>query len=235
MPTQLFQPGYRQQLGYHTLLLGGFALLTSTALGVANRLTHADIAKRLAEDLQVTLQQVIPNSFYDNNLATDTVTIKSADKETIAYRARREGQVRAVSYQVTGNGYGGTSIVLIIGVDRNGTLLGVRAVSHAETPGLGDKIETSKSTWIMSFNGRSLSNPQPDGWAVKKDGGVFDQFTGATITPRAVVRAVKGGLEFFATHRAELLDERAIVLAPATPASPTLASPVESTQRPNNS
>ncbi len=87
----------------------------------------------------------------------------------------------------------------------------------------------------MSFNGRSLSNPQPDGWAVKKDGGVFDQFTGATITPRAVVRAVKGGLEFFATHRAELLDERTIVLAPATPASPTLASPVESTQRPNNS
>ncbi len=98
-------------------------------------------------------------------------------------------------------------MVMIMGVDRIGTLLGVRVISHAETPGLGDKIEASKSDWILKFNGRSLNDPPPTGWAVKKDGGIFDQFTGATITPRALVGAVKNGLEFFAAHRLALLDE----------------------------
>jgi electron transport complex protein RnfG len=92
-------------------------------------------------------------------------------------------------------------------VDRQGTLLGVRVISHSETPGLGDKIETAKSDWILGFSGRSLNDPPPEQWEVKKDGGVFDQFTGATITPRSLIRAVKGGLEFFTNYRAVLLDE----------------------------
>lgn len=124
------------------------------------------------------------------------------------------GQVRAVCYQVTAPGYGNTAMVLIIGVDRDGVLLGARVISHAETPGLGDKIELRKSDWILGFNGRSLGDPPPAGWAVKKDGGIFDQFTGATITPRAVVKAVRGGLDFFAAHRAVLLDEPS-TLSPA--------------------
>jgi electron transport complex protein RnfG len=201
------KPEIRQSAGYPILLLGGVALLVSTAIGIANFGTHADIAQRQLEDLQVTLQQVVPAEYYDNEPVRDTVTIQEGDSSVQVYRARRKGQVQAVSFQTTAPGYGSSKMVLIVGVDRDGKLLGVRVISHAETPGLGDKIETSKSNWILGFAGRSLSDPPPAGWGVKKDGGVFDQFTGATITPRAVVKSVKGGLEFFAAHRAVLLDE----------------------------
>jgi electron transport complex protein RnfG len=201
------KPEIRQSAGYPILLLGGVALLVSTAIGIANLGTHADIARRQLEDLQVTLQQVVPAEYYDNEPVRDTVTIQEGDRSVQVYRARRKGQVQAVSFRTTAPGYGSSEMVLIVGVDRDGKLLGVRVISHAETPGLGDKIETSKSNWILGFTGRSLSDPPPAGWGVKKDGGVFDQFTGATITPRAVVKSVKKGLEFFAAHRAVLLDE----------------------------
>jgi electron transport complex protein RnfG len=201
------KPEYRQRLIYHVALLGGVALLTSAAIGVADHLTRADIAQRQLEDLKVTLQQVVPAKYYDNDLVRDTVTVDDGGRPRVVYRARRDGQVQAVCYQVSAPGYGNTAMVIAIGIDRAGSLLGARVISHNETPGLGDKIELGKSDWILSFTGRSLNDPRPDQWAVKKDGGVFDQFTGATITPRAVVKAVKAGLEFFATHRALLLDE----------------------------
>ncbi len=203
----IFKPEHRQTLRYQVVLLGGVALLTSAVMGIADRLTRTDIANRQLEDLQATLQQVIPAGYYDNELVRDTATIQDGERSVVIYRARKAGQVQAVCYQVSAPGYGNTAMAIIMGVDRNGALLGTRVVSHNETPGLGDKIELSKSDWILSFTGRSLSNPPPEKWAVKKDGGVFDQFTGATITPRAVVKAVKGGLEFFAAHRAALLDE----------------------------
>jgi len=201
------KPEYRHRLGYHVALLGGVALLTSAAIGVADHLTRADITQRRLEDLQVTLQQVVPAQHYDNDLVRDTVTVDYGGAPLTADRARRDGRVEAVCYQVSAPGYGNTAMVIAIGIDRAGTLLGVRVIGHNETPGLGDKIESSKSDWILRFSGRSLHDPQPDKWAVKKDGGVFDQFTGATITPRAVVKAVKAGLEFFAAQRALLLDE----------------------------
>lgn len=207
MISHWLKPEIRQSAGYPILLLGGVALLVSTAIGIANLGTHADIARRQLEDLQVTLQQVVPAEYYDNEPVRDTVTIQEGDRSVQVYRARRKGQVQAVSFRTTAPGYGSSEMVLIVGVDRDGKLLGVRVISHAETPGLGDKIETSKSNWILGFTGRSLSDPPPAGWGVKKDGGVFDQFTGATITPRAVVKSIKGGLEFFAAHRAVLLDE----------------------------
>lgn len=201
------KPEFRQTFSYPMALLGGVALLTSAAIGVANHLTRADIVQRQLEDLQATLQQVVPATYYDNDLVRDVVTVNEGGKPVTVYRARRNGQVQAVCYQVSAPGYGSSAMVMVMGVDRNGALLGVRVISHAETPGLGDKIELSRSDWILRFNGRSLNDPPPAGWAVKKDGGVFDQFTGATITPRALVKAVKSGLEFFAAHRAMLLDE----------------------------
>ena len=208
MKLAFLKSEHRQRLSYHVVLLGGVALLTSAAIGVADHLTRADIARRQLEDLQVTLQQVVPASYYDNELVRDTVAVNDRTGEPVTvYRARRGGQVQAVCYQVRAPGYGNTAMVIAIGVDRAGTLLGVRVISHNETPGLGDKIELSKSDWILRFTGRSLTDPQPDKWTVKKDGGVFDQFTGATITPRAVVKAIKGGLEFFTAHRTLLLDE----------------------------
>jgi len=221
MLASLLKPGYKQTLGYHTLLLGGFALLASAVIAVGDRLTRADIAERRAEDRQELLREVIPPSLHDNNLLEDTVTLSTADGEPkVVYRARQDGAVRAVAFEVSGAGYGGSTIVAIMGVAADGSVLGARVVSHAETPGLGDKLELAKSDWILSFDGRSLGDPPPEKWAVKKDGGIFDQFTGATITPRTVVGSVKEGLEFFAEHRAELLDQADTALS--TPA-PTLA------------
>ncbi len=201
------KPEFRRTFSYPMALLGGVALMSSAAISVADWLTRADITQRQLEDLQATLQQVVPAAYYDNDLVRDAVTVNEGGKPVTVYRARRNGQVQAVCYQVSAPGYGSSAMVMVIGVDRNGVLLGVRVISHAETPGLGDKIELSKSDWILRFNGRSLNDPPPAGWAVKKDGGVFDQFTGATITPRALVKAVKGGLEFFVAHRAMLLDD----------------------------
>jgi electron transport complex protein RnfG len=121
------------------------------------------------------------------------------------YVAKKDGKVSAVAFMVTSNqGYSG-AIKSLIGIDKQGQLLGVRVLSHAETPGLGDKIEHAKSDWILSFNGHSLTDLTAAQWKVKKDGGVFDQFSGATITPRAVVGSVYQGLQFFAQHRDVLL------------------------------
>ena len=198
---------------YLTALVGGFALLASTLLSLGDFVTKNEIALRRADDLKALLEQVIPPGTYDNELLNDTVNFavnKLGEKELVVFRARQKNTVQAVAYETSVPGYAGP-IVLVMGVDRSGTILGVRAVSHAETPGLGDKIETNKSDWLLGFNGRSLSNPTAEGWAVKKDGGEFDQFTGATITPRRAVHAVRQGLEFFDEHRLQLLDEQSEV------------------------
>jgi electron transport complex protein RnfG len=198
----------RQSLGYQGLLLGLAALVTSSALLVANQLTAPAIAERNAEDLAASLAQALPGVAYDNDLASDTVTLQPSvgAKTTTVYRARQNGQVAAVAYKVTGFGYSG-AIDLIMGLDRNGKILSVRVLAHRETPGLGDKIEIAKSKWIESFTGLSRDDPPEAQWHVKKDGGRFDQFTGATITPRAVVKAVKQGLDLFESHHSEMLGE----------------------------
>jgi electron transport complex protein RnfG len=96
---------------------------------------------------------------------------------------------------------------MIVGIDRDGNILGVRVLSHKETPGLGDKIEVVKSPWILSFVGRSLDNLTVTQWAVKKDGGVFDQFAGATITPRKSVQATYRSLQLFKAYQAQLINQ----------------------------
>lgn len=198
----------RERVAYHATLLGVMALVTTAALVIGNMKTKEDIKVRLAEDMQHSLQQVVPARFHDNNLLHDTVQIKTnamgQPTPVLVYRARKAGRVTAVAYQMVGPGYGGR-IDLIMGVDRNGKILGVRIISHHETPGLGDKIELKKSPWILSFNGRSLTNPSAAKWKVKKDGGIFDQFSGATITPRSVVKIIHNGLLLFAHHRAQLV------------------------------
>lgn len=192
----------RGKLAYQALLLAGFSLIGSALLSFGDFKTKDAIAERQAEDLKASLQQVIPADYYDNDLLKDTVLINS---ETLVYLAKKQGQVNAVAFMVsTNSGYSGT-IKSIIGIDNQGQVLGVRVIAHAETPGLGDKIEAAKSDWILSFNGHSLADLLPEQWKVKKDGGVFDQFSGATITPRAVVGSVHQGLQFFKQHQDELL------------------------------
>jgi electron transport complex protein RnfG len=201
----------RPKLEFQTGILAGFALLASILLGVTNCSTQDTIQQRLDEDLKKSLQEVVPVTLYDNDLLQDTLTIPSADynigaNETTVYLAKKSGKVTAVCFKfIAPDGYSG-AINMIIGIDRDGNILGVRVLSHKETPGLGDKIEVAKSTWILSFIGRSLDNLTPAQWAVKKDGGVFDQFAGATITPRKSVQATYRSLQLFKAHQAQLIN-----------------------------
>ena len=202
----------RPKLEFQTGILAGFALLASILLGVTNCSTQDTIQQRLDEDLKKSLQEVVPVTLYDNDLLQDTLTIPSADynigaNETTVYLAKKDGKVTAVCFKfIAPDGYSG-AINMIIGIDRDGNILGVRVLSHKETPGLGDKIEVAKSTWILNFVGRSLDNLTPAQWAVKKDGGVFDQFAGATITPRKSVQATYRSLQWFKAHQAQLINQ----------------------------
>ena len=197
------RPAYQNRIIYHTGLLGGFATLAAALLVLGNITTLAPIAERQAEDMRASLSQVIQPGIHDNNLLDNQITLQHDDQKIDVYRAVKDGKVTGVAYRVYGYGYAG-EIVLMMGIDSNGKILGVRVLSHAETPGLGDKIEAAKDDWIFSFNSLSLSNTPAAMWAVKKDGGRFDQFSGATITPRAVVKAVKSGLDLFHAHKEEL-------------------------------
>ncbi len=195
----------RGKLVYQGILLGGVALLTAGALALADHATEADIRAAQEQDMKQSLTQVLTVP-YDNDLLKDTVTVPGEKSDVTVYRARKEGKVVAVVFQVQAQGYAGP-VVSMMGLDSAGKVLGVRVIKHKETPGLGDKIEPAKGDWIHSFEGKVLGEPAADKWAVKKDGGVFDQFAGATITPRAVVKSVKGGLEFFERNKPLLLDE----------------------------
>lgn len=194
----------REKLGYQPLLLGIAALLTSGALAWAAGATREAIAAAEAKDLRDSLAEVLPAGFADNDLLSDKLQLERDGQPLVLYRARRAGAVKGAVFKVAGRGYAG-DIQVLMAVDAGGRVLGARVIKHSETPGLGDKIDVRKDPWIDGFAGKALGEPVAEKWAVRKDGGVFDQFAGATITPRAVVKAVKGGLEFFAAHRDEIL------------------------------
>ncbi len=190
----------------HGVILGIFCLGFGLLLAITNSVTAKDIAARALEDKLNSLGQVIPDSIHDNNLVKDAITMKNdRDKEITVYRATKEGKVTGLAYEIYGTGYAG-EIKLMLGIDAQGKVLGVRVLAHKETPGLGDKIDVKKTDWILRFTDLSLGNPPLEKWKVKKDGGQFDQFAGATITPRGVVRAIKEGLEFYDAHKAQMLE-----------------------------
>lgn len=193
----------RDKLGYQPLLLGIVALLASGALAVVSSTTAPAIAAAEAKDLRDSLSDVLPAGLADNDFLKDTVDIDRDGKMVTVYRARRGGELQAVLFKVAERGYSG-EIQVLMAVDMDGRTLGVRVLKHTETPGLGDKVELKKDDWVLDFNGKSLGDPAPEKWAVKKDNGVFDQFAGATITPRAVVKAVKGGLAFYAARKQDI-------------------------------
>ena len=197
---------FREKIPYQALLLGGFALAASTLLASSNEATKDAIAERLREDLLASLGEVVPPKTYSNDLLEDIITLPRKDgTPATIYRGQKDGEVTALAYGMVGQGYAG-AISVIMGVDAHGEIMGVRVLSHAETPGLGDKIEIAKDNWITKFTGLSFDNLAPEKWKVKKDGGVFDQFSGATITPRAVVDAVTDGLNFYKQNKAKLLE-----------------------------
>ncbi len=188
----------------HAAILGAFCLGFGIVLAMTERLAAEDIATRATEDRLSSLTQVLPAAIYDNNPLENTLVVKDAEsKDVTVFQATKAGKVTGVAYEIRGTGYAG-EIRLMMGVDADGRILGVRVLAHKETPGLGDRIETKKGDWILRFTGLSLDAPPLEKWKVKKDVGQFDQFAGATITPRGVVAAVRRGLEFFRTNQAQL-------------------------------
>ncbi|ULQ46993.1 electron transport complex subunit RsxG [Flagellatimonas centrodinii] len=205
-------------------LLAAFAAVGAGLLAGTYWLTREPIDASARARLLRELNAVLPASEYDNALTTDTVLVSDdriGGTQTV-YRARRDGKPVALILTVTAaDGYSGP-IELLAGVRVDGSLSGVRVTRHRETPGLGDKIDLRKSDWVLDFTGRTLDNPDDTGWAVRKDGGIFDQFAGATITPRAVVEAVQRTLQFVADQGDALFGAAAVDETPAPPPAETL-------------
>ena len=197
-------------VGRNSLVLGLVALAVTLALAGTQLLTREEIAAQQRAAEARAYNEILPPARYDNALLDDFHLVEDRDLLGLQQPrkilvARLDGDAQAVIVPATApDGYGG-AIELIVGINADGTVAGVRVVAHKETPGLGDKIDARKSRWIDAFAGRSLADPAPAQWAVQKDGGVFDQFTGATITPRAVTAAVKRTLQFFEANREALL------------------------------
>lgn len=193
-----------------TFLLTTFAILSATLVALSFNITDEQIKINERMTLLRSLDDIIPRDRYDNDLFQDyqemTDTTLFGDEPVMVYRARQgEKPVAAIFNPVTPEGYNG-SIRLLVGVHYDGTLGGVRVISHQETPGLGDLIDLRKAKWILSFTGRSLNDPKEGAWRVKRDGGIFDQFAGATITPRAVIKMIKNTLLFYQKYKKEIFE-----------------------------
>ncbi|MGB0473682.1 MAG: electron transport complex subunit RsxG [Porticoccaceae bacterium] len=202
-----------QSMGKNSLLLAVFAFITAVILASTDRLTEDRIAESERLAAQKALFEIIPVERHNNDLLMDIQPIPEKYWSTLGLEsggdihiARLDGEpVAAIIPSITPEGYSG-DIAMIVGVNFDGSIAGVRVVEHRETPGLGDKVDLRKSDWILSFNGKSLSNPKPDAWNVKKEKGDFDQFTGATITPRAVIHQIAKTLEYFSQDKERLLN-----------------------------
>jgi len=192
-------------------LLMLFAVLGAGLVGETYDSTYETIKRNEQEALLRKLNTILPATGYDNDLLSDRIDLPAdpllgTTTESKAYRAYKNGKpVAIVLSPIAPNGYSGP-IELLVGINHDATLAGVLVVKHRETPGLGDAIEAERSDWIKGFNGKSLQNPTLKKWKVKRDGGYFDQFTGATITPRAVVKAVRSSLVYFDEHRKTLFE-----------------------------
>ncbi len=173
------------------------------------RMTAPRIAANERVLLEQSLQPALAGIFYDSGVTESRVVIPPPHDlpgrdPAVVYRVYAAGEPVAALFAITApDGYAGP-IRILVGVDLQGAVSGVRILSHRETPGLGDKIDASRSDWIYQFDGRSLGNPELAGWAIRDDGGEFDQLTGASITPRAVINAIADTLVYFAAHRDEI-------------------------------
>ena len=194
---------------YTALNLLFFALIGTSLLTITYQLTHDPIARSEEKEKLQLVTQIVPAASYDNDIIKDSIEL-AADKllgnddTTVAYLGRLRGQPSiAVMQVIAPDGYSG-KISLILSIRSDGKVGGVRVISHKETPGLGDYIEIARSKWITNFDSKSLDDPKDSDWKVKKDGGQFDYMAGATITPRAVVKAVHKALQYYAQHRDEM-------------------------------
>ena len=225
-----------KSMGLNGRVLGLFALITSLLLAGTHLGTKDKIAESQRRAAQKALLEIIPEEHHDNDILSDTLAIPQHYWATLGLKkgselhlARNEGKVFAIIVPtVAPDGYSG-AIEMIVGIHLNGEVAGVRVLNHSETPGLGDKIELKKSAWILNFDGKSLGSPPAERWKVKKDRGDFDQFTGATITPRAVVAQVQRALHYFGEDKKRILKattshSAAVTTSHGTPAIETAST-----------
>ena len=188
-----------------------FAIVGTLTLAIVHYTTKAPIAQAEARVRMSLFGQILPADLHDNELLTDAIKQPSGGElgnrdETLIYRARLNKAPSAVILESTApDGYSG-DIKLLVAIQANGDILGVRVLEHRETPGLGDYIDLTHSDWIKNFDTQSLAKTNDEGWHVKKDGGQFDFTTGATITPRAVIKAVHKVLKFYANHQQAIFE-----------------------------
>jgi Na+-translocating ferredoxin:NAD+ oxidoreductase subunit G len=193
-------------------LLAAFAVVGGGLVALTEQLTRERISENERRAMLRSLQEILPADEYDNDLVADTVELPDTrglgiDGPVVIHRAwKNDEPVAALFPVVAPDGYGGP-IRLLMGVYTDGRVAGVRVTRHSETPGLGDPIEVRRSNWILDFQDRQLSDEPDKKWQVRADGGEFDQFTGATITPRAVVRAVRRGLVYFEANQSLIFPE----------------------------
>ena len=198
------------RIGKSGLTLAGIAVVCTAIVALTYELTAERIAENRQAHAEALLASALGDISYDGSLTDRQVTLTPphglpGDDAADIYRADLNGRPVAVLFAVTAmDGYAGP-IRLLIGVRADGRLSGVRVVSHDETPGLGDRIESRRSDWIYQFDGRSLADPVPTAWAIRADGGDFDQITGASVSSRAVLKAVRDTLLYFADNRDTIL------------------------------
>lgn len=191
------------------MVLAAFALVGTTLLALTYSATRDNIVASEKKAKLALIAQILPSALYDNDIIRDAVeqppVVELGTTEpTLVYRALKDGKpVAAVLEIIAPDGYAG-KIKLLIAIKVNGEVSGVRVVVHKETPGLGDYIEIARSNWIKTFDGTSLDKNESKEWKVKKDGGQFDYMTGATITPRAVIKAVHKALVWFSPNREKI-------------------------------
>lgn len=201
-------------MNYKQILISGFLLwmfsvIGTTLVAVTQQQTEQQILDNEKKFLLRNLYALLPKHELDNDMTQDTIMVEASallgtEAPTIVYRARKGNKsIAAIFNSIAPDGYSG-KIHLLIGIYYDGRIAGVRVVKHNETPGLGDAIEVRKSNWILGFDTKSLISPAISEWKVKRDDGHFDQMTGATITPRAIVKAVKNTLLYFNDHKEEL-------------------------------
>jgi electron transport complex protein RnfG len=187
-----------------------FSVVGAGLLSGAYTLTRVAIEAIQQKEKQALIAQTLPPGIFDNDMVRDARPLPvdallGNKRPALAYIAKKTGQPTAVVIEATApDGYAG-EIRMLVGIHTDGRIAGVRVTSHRETPGLGDYIEIAKNKWINQFSDTSLANTSAAQWKVRKDGGRFDYMAGATITPRAVVKATHKTLQYFAAHREELL------------------------------
>ncbi len=202
-----FLDRWRNRTEYLSASLGLVCGAMAFLMLLSNALTEGPIKAQLLEDQLAVLRQVLPAQLYNNNPLADAVTLEDKELGPIeVFPARLDGKLTGFAMNISNVGYAGP-VLQMVAIDTEGKILGVRVLAHKETPGLADRIDVTKDDWITRFDGLSLANTSQDKWKVKKDGGQFDQFAGATITPRAVVKSVFQALQFQERHINELANK----------------------------